>query len=563
MGSETTDNNDLVDLPNPDSTVVEDRINSILERVDKLNKIGIALSSEKDTSRLLESILVGAKELTNADAGTMYIRTENDTLRFEIIRTDSLNIAMGGTTGITINFPELPLYKDGVPNKQMIAAYVALEERSINIPDAYEAKGFDFSGTKAFDSNTGYRSKSFLTVPLKNHENEIIGVLQLINAIDANSGEIRSFSQEDQQLAESLSSQAAIAMTNQKLITDLKALFESFIQAIAGAIDDKSPYTAGHCDRVPVLADMLSKAAKRSNIGELKDFTPDEEDIYEIRIAAWMHDCGKVVTPEYVVDKSTKLETIYDRIETVSTRFEVLKRDAEIAFLQKKIALLEAGKSEDIPALEDELKRRIGEINEDRKFIEESNMGGEFMSKERQERVVNIANYRWTDPSGEEKPFLSENEVYNLNIAKGTLTPEEREIINHHVVATKKMLSTIPFPKNLKNVPEMAGSHHETMIGTGYPDGLTREQMSIPARIMAIADVFEALTAADRPYKKPKSLSESLKILGFMKKDQHVDPDLFQVFIDEKVYLEYAEKHLRPDQIDEVIHEKIPGYEPQ
>jgi HD-GYP domain-containing protein (c-di-GMP phosphodiesterase class II) len=541
----------------PDS----DRVKSILERVQKLNKIGIALSSEKDTARLLENILIGAKELTNSDAGTIYTQTEEQTLQFEIIRTDSLNIAMGGTTGVDINFPPLPLYKDGKPNTKMIAAYVALEGESSNIPDAYEAQGFDFSGTKAFDKNTGYRSKSFLTVPLKNHENEIIGVLQLINSKDPKTNEIRTFSAEDQQLAESLSSQAAIAMTNQKLIADLKALFESFIQSIAGAIDDKSPYTAGHCDRVPVLSDMLAKAAGKSKYGELKDFSPTEDELYEIRIAAWMHDCGKVVTPEYVVDKSTKLETIYDRVNTVVTRFEVLKRDTEIEFLKNKIELIEAGKAAEIPALEAKLAERIEQIDSDRAFIEESNMGGEYMSSERQDRVKEIANFRWKTPDGKEEPFLSENEVYNLNIAKGTLTPEEREVINHHVVATKKMLETIPFPKNLKNVPEMAGSHHETMNGTGYPDGLTRDQMSIPARIMAIADVFEALTAADRPYKQPKSLSASLKILGFMKKDEHVDPDLFQVFIEEKVYMEYAQKHLRPDQIDEVVHEKIPGFD--
>ena len=546
----------------PDVVLHEEyRIQGILARIEKLNQIGIALSAEKDTSRLLENILLGAKELTNADAGTIYTRTEENTLRFEIIRTDSLKIAMGGTTGIKINFPELPLYKDGKPNIQMIAAYVALEEKSINIPDAYEAQGFDFTGTKAFDKNTGYRSKSFLTIPLKNHENEVIGVLQLINAKDPVTGQIKEFNQEDQQLSESLASQAAIAMTNQKLIADLKALFESFIQAIAGAVDDKSAYTGGHCERVPVLANMLAEAAKRSTIGDLKDFNPTEENLYEIRIAAWLHDCGKVVTPEYVVDKSTKLETIYDRIHTVATRFEVLKRDCEIEFLNKKIALLEAGNSDEIPGLEAELEEKVRQIDEDRIFIETSNVGGEFMSPERQTRVKSIAGYQWKSPGGNYEPLLSENEIYNLNIAKGTLTAEERNIINHHVVATKKMLSTIHFPKNLKNVAEMAGAHHETMNGTGYPDKLTRDQMSIPARIMAIADVFEALTAADRPYKEPKSLSDSLKILGFMKKDQHIDPDLFQVFIKEKVYLEYAQKHLKPGQIDEVIEAKIPGYD--
>ncbi|MBF8272285.1 MAG: metal dependent phosphohydrolase [Magnetococcales bacterium] len=534
----------------------------LLARVDKLNQLGIALSSERDTKKLLENILLGAKDLTNADAGTLYTKTEESTLRFEIIRTDSLNIAMGGTTGIDIPFPALPLYKDGQPNLQMIAAAAALRDCTINIPDAYEAEGFDFAGTKKFDQMTGYRSKSFLTVPLKNHENEIIGVLQLINAKEAQTGVIRAFTQADQQLAESLASQAAIAMTTQRLIEDLKKLFEAFIQAIANAIDDKSPYTGGHCERVPVLTEMLARAAGRSQVGVLKDYCPTEEDLYELRIAAWMHDCGKVVTPEYVIDKSTKLQTIHDRIHTVDARFEVLKRDAEIEFLQQKMAAMAQEDHAKIPGLEETFKQHLSRIASDQQFVRETNIGGEFMSADRQERIREIGKRQWTNSDDGKVNFLTEDEMNNLNIPKGTLTPEERAIINHHVVATKNMLKNLPFPKHLSHVTEMAGAHHETMNGKGYPDGLTRDQMSVGARIMAIADVFEALTATDRPYKPAKTLSETLKILGFMKKDQHVDPDLFKVFIDEKVYMEYAQAYLEPKQIDEVSPNKIPGYDP-
>ncbi|MBF0139011.1 MAG: HD domain-containing protein [Magnetococcales bacterium] len=538
-------------------------VSNLLARVDKLNQLGIALSSEHDTKKLLENILLGAKDLTNADAGTMYTKTEENSLKFQIIRTDSLKIAMGGTTGVDIPFPPLPLYKsDGEPNLQMIAAAAALQDITINIPDAYEAEGFDFTGTKKFDQMTGYRSKSFLTVPLKNHEREIIGVLQLINAKDFQTGEIRPFSIRDQQLAESLASQAAISMTNQRLIEDLKKLFESFIKTIANAIDDKSPYTGGHCERVPVLSEMLARAAARSDIGELKDYHPSEDDLYELRIAAWMHDCGKVVTPEYVVDKATKLQTIYDRIHSVNARFDVLKRDAEVAFLRQKIAAMEQGDVTRIPELEAAYHQQLAQIQDDQKFVQTTNIGGEFMTADRKKRIQEIGEKKWVNCDGELVNFLTEDEIKNLCIAKGTLTDEEREIINHHVVATKNMLKNLNFPKQLKRVPEMAGSHHETMNGKGYPEGLTRDQMSIGARIMAIADVFEALTASDRPYKPAKTLSESLKILGFMKKDQHVDPDLFQVFIKEQVYLEYAQQYLDPKQIDEIVPKKIPGYEP-
>ncbi|MBF0272428.1 MAG: GAF domain-containing protein [Magnetococcales bacterium] len=547
----------------PSQVAKDDAGTDILRRIERLNDIGIALSAERNVNRLLEIILLGAKELTNADAGTMYSVTERHTLKFEILRTDSLGIAMGGTTGVPINFPELPLYKDGVPNLQMIAAFSALKQTTVNIPDAYEAEGFDFSGTRAFDQRTHYRSKSFLTVPLKNHENEIIGVLQLINAKDAHTQEIVSFSEQYQKLAESLASQAAIALTNQKLISDLKALFESFIQAIASAIDDKSPYTGGHCHRVPVLAEMLGKAVSDCDAGPMKDFHLSDEEMYELKIAAWLHDCGKVVTPTEVVDKGTKLETIFDRVHLIDTRFEVLKRDMEITFLKQKMAALEGGAPPaDLATLEAEFLQELTRIDADREFVQETNIGGEFMSPQRQDRIRAIAKRRWIDTHGVERPFLTDNEVYNLNIPKGTITPEEREIINNHVSATIKMLDAIPFPKHLKRVPEIAGGHHEQMNGKGYPKGLTGDQMSLQARMVAIADVFEALTARDRPYKKGKPLSASLQILGFMMKDGHIDPDIFKLFIDKKIYLDYAQEYLAPEQIDQVNLEKIPGYVP-
>lgn len=558
------------------SDKTENRLSSLLERIDRLNEIGVALSVVRDPDKLLETILLGAKALTNSDAGTLYTATEEQTLKFQILRTDSLNIAQGGTTGVPIKLPELPLYRHGKPNLAMVAAYTALKEETVNIPDAYEVEGFDFSGMRAFDKAMNYRSQSFLTVPLKNHEGVMIGVLQLINAKSRETGEIKPFSPEDQQLAESLASQAAIALTNQRLIADLKELFESFIQTIASAIDDKSPYTGGHCHRVPILSEMLAKAAGESDMESMKGFNPSEEEMYEIRIAAWMHDCGKIVTPEYVVDKSTKLETIYDRVHTVSTRFEVLKRDAEIKFLSDKLAILaerdaltrppsvtwEKKQKSRLNALEKAFQKSVIDLESDRKFIMGCNVGGEYMSDALQNRVKEIAGYSWITPEGKTEPFLSENEVYNLCIPKGTLTKEERSVINHHVTATKKMLSALPFPKNMRRVPEMAASHHETMNGTGYPEGLTRDQMSVPARIMAIADVFEALTASDRPYKPAKTLSESLKILGFMKKDHHVDPDLFDIFIRSNIYQEYAEEYLDPSQMDEVDVAKIPGYTP-
>jgi HD-GYP domain-containing protein (c-di-GMP phosphodiesterase class II) len=523
----------------------------LFERLEQLNRIGAALSKERDINALLEAILVAAKVITNADGGTLYRMTEERTLKFEIVRNDTLKLAMGGTSGVEIPFYPVNLYdREGGPIKSMVAAYAVHQQESVNIADAYHQEGFDFSGTKNFDKKTGYRSRSFLTVPMKNHENEVIGVLQLINAKDRDTGEVKEFSEADQGLAESLASQAAIALTNRLLINHLENLFESFISLINAAIDDKSPYTGGHCERVPTLTMLLAEAVNRCKVGPLRDFEMSDRDRYELKIAGLLHDCGKVTTPVHVVDKATKLHTIFDRIELVDTRFEVVKRDAEIEFAR-------AGRARA------ELDARLAEIDADREFLRRANVGGEAMRDDDIERVRAIATrYRWRAPNGELKDFLSPEELGNLTIRAGTLTAEERQIINHHIEVTIQMLEALPWPKHLKNVPEYAGGHHERMDGKGYPRGLTRDQMSIQARCMGIADIFEALTARDRPYKKGKTLTESLTILGKFKLNGHIDPDLFDVFMWEKVYDRYAEQFLDAEQLDAVDPSRIPGYSP-
>jgi HD-GYP domain-containing protein (c-di-GMP phosphodiesterase class II) len=577
--------------------------------IERLIDVGIALSAERNSAVLMEQILVEAKDLTNADGGTLYIRPDDAHLEFEIIRSDSLNLALGGASGGEITFEPLPLYdpETGEPNHHNVATHAALTGRSINIPDAYDTEDFDFSGTKEFDERTNYRSKSFLTVPMKTRAGEVIGVLQLINARASESGEVIAFPEEIEGYVEALSSQAAVALDNQNLIEAQKALLDSFIVVIAGAIDEKSPYTGGHCERVPELAMLLAEAACKSEQEPFADFDLSEDGWYEFEIAGWLHDCGKVTTPEYVVDKATKLETICNRIHEIRMRFEVLRRDAEIGYLEARLA-----GDEDARSLARTRDEQIRRLEDEFVFIAECNVGSEFMDDDKITRIKAIAETKWQrhfddrlglahgelgrkerTPAPDlpvEEPLLADKpehlihrhdadapfgdnphgfvlevpeheydygEIHNLCIQRGTLTDEERYKINHHIMQTIIMLEQLPFPKSLARVPEYAGGHHEKMDGKGYPRGLAKSEMSIPAKIMAIADIFEALTAWDRPYKKAKTLSESIRIMSFMVKDRHIDPDIFRLFLESGVYMRYAEKFLRPDQVEEIEIEQF------
>ena len=541
---------------------MDQSLNNVPNLLHELNKIGIALSTEKDHTRLLELILIKAMDITNSDGGTLYICTNEKSLKFEILLNHSLEVHKGGTSGEKILLPPIQLYdEEGNTNNKMVAAYAVNSEQTVNIENAYTNEVFDFSGTRDFDKSMGYRSTSFLTVPMKNHENDIIGVLQLINTIDKSTNKIISFSSLDQQLIESLASQAAVTITNKTLIDAQKNLFDSFIELIATAIDEKSPYTAKHCRRVPVITNMIASATNAINAGPFKDFCMTDNEMYELNVAAWLHDCGKITTPENVIDKSTKLETIFDRMNLVDTRFEILKRDVVITALED---IIKATKDcDDInKELENNfsLQNKLKELDTEKKEIEKYNIGGESLVEKDLKRIKKLAERTYQNSVGDTIRLLNNEEVENLQISRGTLNKEERKIINNHVSVTIKMLESLPYPKHLRNVPEFAGCHHEKMDGTGYPNKLKGNQMSIPSRMIAIADIFEALTAGDRPYKKGMPLSQALKILGRMKLENHIDPDLFDVFMHKKIYSTYAKEHLKEDQIDEINIQDIPGY---
>lgn len=513
--------------------------------LQRLNEIGIALFKERRIPVLFEKILQSAKELTHADGGTIYTVTKGKTLRFEIVVSDTLNFHFGGTSPIPVQFADLPLFlEDGSPNDSLIVAYAVNHKETINIKDAYFEEGFDFSGTQRLDEQTGYRTRSVLTVPMKNHEDEVIAVLQLINPIHPRTGDIFDFSDEDVHLAESLASQAGIAMNNRMLIENFRGLFEALIRVISEAIDEKSPSTGNHGKRVPLIAELIAKAVDEMGEGPLKEVHFSQEDLYELQIASLLHDCGKITTPVHVVEKKEKLEAIIDRVEWIDDRILNAKLQAENHFLTQKINWLQKHALESDPesfkAYEREYQNALAEIEGDKEFIHRCNSELEKITPETKKRMEQIA----------PRYHLTADEVENLLIPEGNLTQKEREVIEHHVVMTYRMLSQLPFPKELRNVAEIASSHHERIDGKGYPRGLKGSELSVQARILMIADVFEALSAPDRPYRSPATLSQVFKQMEGMVEDGHLDPDIFAVFLKKKAYLPYAHRYLMPEQLD-------------
>ncbi len=483
---------------------------TLLDRQRRLNKIGIALSQEQDMTRLFELILESAKELTEADGATLYTLGE-EKIHFEIMRSETLRAYLGGKQGADIPYPDVPRN-----DERYIVSYVAKHNKAVNIEDAYTAEGFDFSGTKAFDEKMEYRTRAVLAVPICNHEQEVVAVLQLINPLSGS-----PFSDEDLELAQSLASQAGVAFSNQELVGSLRTFFESFVSVIAEAIDAKSEITGKHEERVPILTMLLAEAVN-THLGA-KTFS--EAELYELKVAALLHDCGKITTPSHLLDKKRKLEMVMDRIELVNMRLDLRIKEVEIAHLKNEI---------DGNTLREEIKQ----VEQIRTFVERCNK-----APLSEQDFCELAALRKTG-------ILSDEEWEHLSIKQGNLTEKERDIIQDHVVVTLKMLSKLKYPKELAHVPEIAASHHERIDGKGYPRGLKGEQLSMQARILSIADIFEALSAPDRPYKKRFSLSKVLNIMNEMCDSGHLDRELFEIFLKEKVHLKYAHRYLSEDQID-------------
>ena len=520
---------------------VIDEVSNYAERlggqIKKMSDIGRALSGVQDLNTLLEMIVDQARNFTNADAGTLYI-VENNTLRFQIVQNDSLKIRMGGKSGGTIPFPPVELKETNV------SAFVALKGISVNIPDVYDTDLFDFTGPKKFDQSTGYRSKSMLVVPLRNHENDVIGVLQLLNATNPISNEVIAFSQDYENLSESLASQAAVSITNAKLIANMTELFEAFVKVMATAIDEKSPVTGGHIRRVAELTLTMAEVIHDLDEGHFKDKTFSPDQMYELRIAAYMHDIGKVTSPVEIVEKAKKLQTIFDRIQYVRLRMAYISQKIELEGQEAKIKILQNGSSpEKLNSIEKETLEKLIEIEEILRFINKCNEPGEFLDDEILVRLKEVSEKTYIDDAGEQQPFLTADELVNLSIRRGSITEKERQKMQGHAAVTLKMLKQIPFTKKLKNIPDFAGAHHEFLNGKGYPLGLKGDEISFEGRLMAVTDIAEALTASDRPYKKAMPLETVYRILRSMVEGGELDPNLVELFIEKEVYKIYLKKH--------------------
>lgn len=539
------------------------------------------IARNNDYLAVIARIIKLAGRTCAAEAGFFYTSGDDKFLNLEYSYNTKLNISKLGSDN-NIYTPAIYLPDSRNKNIKSAAEVAALNNEIINLPAIYNSAELDNGFFANYDALNNYTSVALLTVPLTNRKGYVIGVAQFVNPKDIK-GKSISFTRDMLVDIQSICNLATLVLENRKLSEDYGQLLESFIEVLARAIDAKSPYTGAHCQRVPVIARMLATAAVQEETGPLKDFEMSNDDWYALNIASWLHDCGKVTTPEYIVDKATKLETIYNRIHEIRNRFEILRRDAHIDYLKKRLA-----NTAPVETLQAEFVAKVKELEDDFSLVARCNTGDTPLSDEDIKALDRVAQKQfiryfsrikgisWAErdhiadreaaghpgyenllQDREDQLFGQYNrgELYNLKVRNGTINKEEREKINEHIVVTIDMLKALPFPKELANVVEYAGAHHERVDGKGYPNGLTGDQMSIPAKIMAIADIFEALTANDRPYKEPKKLSQVLSIMRDMKNNGHIDPDLYEVFIRSGVYLDYAEQYIDKIQIDEITPE--------
>jgi HD-GYP domain-containing protein (c-di-GMP phosphodiesterase class II) len=508
---------------------------SVLEKqIEKLNRIGIALSSETNLEKLLELIVFEARAFTGADGGSLYISDDDETLYFRVSQNDTLSRRPDPPPGFK-PYP-LPL------SKESIAGYVAITGETLNIENVYDlSASVPYRFNPDFDLRNDYVTKSMLVVPMKDREGQILGVLQLINPIDG-TGQIFPFPQSVEHLVMSLASQAAVAIRNAKLIADIKALFEALIRYSASAIDARSPHTAGHSRRVAAYSQAIALAINNQTTGPFAGVSFLPEQLEELSYAAWLHDIGKIGVPENILDKNNRLSD--DTMESIVSRFELIKALALNRIYRDGGAERDPGQeasgaegrndpsndavTQEITNLEQEMEEELGLIQK----VNRSN----FLSDEDFAALQNIACKTFKNLAGDTIPYLSTKEMEFLSVRKGNLTAEEYKRIQTHVELTYNIVKNIPFTKPLKNVPFFSASHHELLDGSGYPRGLQGDDIPLQSRILAVVDIFDALTAADRPYRRAMPREKAGEILKAEAKAGRLDTDVVNLFVDKRLY---------------------------
>ncbi|MGI9945695.1 HD domain-containing phosphohydrolase [Vibrio hyugaensis] len=551
-------------------------LNNTQNTINRFLTLTHNISKEEDLEVLFKLVCVDALQATEAHSCHIYLEDNQAKLVPHYI----LSTTDGIIDPNSLNLIDL----DQVTNNKW-------QNFAKQFLEVNEPLFLQYSETKQFLPDMK-RNETFMLFPLYDRRDQLLGGFGLM--LDKNN--MSHLMHKNVTYSHTLCEYISVAIETKQMLADQKTLLQSFIEVMAGAIDTKSPYTGSHCQRVPVLTEMLTRAVENETDGTFSEFHLTNQQWQELHLAAWLHDCGKVTTPEYVIDKSVKLETVYNRIHEIRTRFEVLKRDVHIEALENAL------RSKNYVIDMHSLKSTWEKIDDDFAFIANINLGSEYLDQDSKDRLHEISKRTWTKTIDEKQglswvelsrysqnrtqigvsePVFSDRtchlvplsrkinkdsrfnltppqyqnnlgELYNLSISKGTLNNEERFMINNHIVETIKMLEGLPFPKGMKDVPMIAGGHHEKINGEGYPMGLKGKEIPITARVIAIADVFEALTSSDRPYKQVKTLSESIRIMSLMAKEQHIDGALFKLFLESGVYLQFARQYLNPDQIDDV-----------
>ncbi|MEW5722138.1 MAG: HD domain-containing phosphohydrolase [Thermodesulfobacteriota bacterium] len=503
-------------------------VSDLEKTIQKLNQIGIALSSETNLERLLSLVVREVRGFTHADAGSLYIR-DGENLRFEVAQNDTIARRGAGQEEKFRPFP-LPL------TRTSIAGYVALTARTLNIEDVYELgrdPSCEFSFNRDFDQRNDYRSRSMLVVPMLDHRGENIGVLQLINALD-DENRVIPFPKEVEPLVLSLASQAAVAVRNAQLIASIKNVFAALVRYSASAIDARSPHTAGHSRRVAHYALLLAEAVNRRQEGRFAQVSFTQEEMEELSYSAWLHDIGKIGVREQVLEKAGKLST--ERLETIRTRFNLIGAGLRLEYQLRMLNLCRNGAPDPavVAALEAEREARLAELAQEQALVEKVNIPG-FVTDAELERLTRIAAKKFDGPDGMIRPYLDDFELENLSVRKGNLTEAEYREIQSHVVHTSNIIQKIPFTPELARIPQFAAAHHEMLNGTGYPDRLQGDQIPLQARILGVVDIFDALVASDRPYKKAMPAVKAQAILKEEAERGRLDPDLVELFISEGI----------------------------